>query len=85
MGGQVEVALKVACVDDVDDHVGCVLHHLLSHIQLFGRVGRERIGAGQVDEVEVVAFEGGVTLFGVNGHTAIVAHTLVCAAGKVEE
>ena len=39
LSGEIEVALQVAGVDDVDDDIGCVLDELLAHIELLGRVG----------------------------------------------
>ena len=57
LGGEIEVALQVAGVDDVDDDVGVLLYDVFSHVELFGRVCGERIGARQVDEGEVIPLE----------------------------
>ena len=62
-----------------------MFHDLLAHIKFFGRIGRERIRARQVDQVELVTLEFGHALLGVNRHTTIITHALVCARGKVEE
>ena len=83
--GEIEVALQVARVDDVDYHVGRMLDNLLAYVEFFGRVCRKRICAGQVDDIELVALECGVSHLCVNGHARVVADTLVCSACKVEE
>ena len=59
---QVEIALQVAGVDDVDDHVGHLFRQVLTHVELLGRIARQRVGAGQVDEIEVITEERGVSL-----------------------
>ena len=66
--GEVEVTLQIACVDDVYNDVRGLLYELLAHIKLFWRIGRERVGAGQVDEVKLITFKCGVAFFGVNGN-----------------
>ena len=85
LGGQIEVALQVARVNHVKYNVWSVFHQMLPHIEFLGRIGRERVGAGQVDEVEAVAFVRGVALLGIHRHARIVAHALVCPRSKVEE
>ena len=35
LGGEIEVALQVAGVDNVDDDIRCMLDELLAHIKLF--------------------------------------------------
>ena len=54
---QVEVALQVRGVDDVDDHVGQVVRQVSSHVQLLGRIARQRVGARQVRQLEIVSVE----------------------------
>ena len=83
--GEVEVAFEVACVDDIDHHIRCLLHELLAHVELFGGVGGERIGAREINEVEGVAFILGMSFLGIHGHARIVAYALVRTGGKVEE
>ena len=39
LSGEIEVALQVAGVDDVDDDIGSVLDELLAYIEFLGRVG----------------------------------------------
>ena len=38
LGGEVEVALEVGCIDDVDDDVRRLLGKVPAHVQLLGRV-----------------------------------------------
>ena len=83
--GEVEVALEVGRVYHVDHHVGRLLDDLLAHVEFLGRVGRERVGARQVHEVERVAVVFGVTLLRVHGHTRVVAHPFVRPGDEVEE
>ena len=76
---QVQVAFQIACIYHVDDDIGGVLYYLFPHIEFFGRVGRQRVGAGQIDDVELVAFECGVSYFCIHGDAGVVAYTLVCS------
>ena len=85
LGRQVQVAFQVARVDNVDDYIGCLVYNLPAHIELLGRIGRERVGARQVYQVKGVTFELGYALLGVDGHTAVVAYALVGTRGKVEK
>ena len=85
LGGEVEVALDVAGIKHVDDHVGGVVNDLLADIKLFGTVGRKRVGAGEVDKMEAVALEVSIAVLGVDRHARVVAHPLVGTRGKVEE
>ncbi len=38
LGGEVEIALQIAGVDDVDDDIWSVLHELLAHIEFLWRI-----------------------------------------------
>ena len=51
LGGQIEVALEVGCIDDVDDARRLFIEDEVARDDLFGRIGRERIDAGQVDDL----------------------------------
>jgi len=85
LGRQVEVALQIAGIDDIDDHVGSFVDDEFAHIALFGGIGRKAVGARQVDEAEAVALKFEVPFLGIYRHTAIVSHVLVCTACNVEE
>ena len=84
-GGEVEVALEVGGHDDIQDHVRPAVEDMLTHVPLLGRIGREGVGAGQVGDVEAVAFVGDMPRFGGHGDAAIVAHVFASAGDDVEE
>ena len=83
--GEIEIALQVAGVDDVDDDIWRMLDELLAHIEFFWRISREGIGTRQIYQIEVVAVEIGFTYFRIYGYTAIVAYAFVSTRCKVEE
>jgi len=83
--GEIEIALQVAGVNDVDDDIRRMLDELLAHIEFFWRISREGIGTRQIYQIEVVAVEIGFTYFRIHGYTAIVAYAFVSTRSKVEE
>ena len=85
LGGEIEVALQVAGVDDVDDDIRRMLDELLAHIKLLWRIGREGIGARQIYQVEVIAVVFGFAHLGIYGYAAVVAHTFVSTRCEVEQ
>ena len=85
LGRQVEVAFQVGCIHDVDDDIRGLFDDVLPYIHLFGRVGREGIGAREVDDAELVALELEESFLGVYRHTAVVSHMLVCSGRDVEQ
>ena len=82
---EVEIAFEVAGVDDVDDDIGRLLDKLFADVHLLGAVGREGVSAREVDNVEVVAVESGVSLFGIDGDAGVIAYVLVGAGGEIEK
>ena len=56
-----------------------------AYVQFLGTVGRERVGARQIHQAELVALEMRRGLGGVDGDTAVVAHAGMRSAGVVEE
>ena len=58
---------------------------VVTDVELLGAVGRERVGTGQVNELQSVAFVVDVPDLGLDGDAAVVAHVLVGTAGLVEE
>jgi hypothetical protein len=48
--GEIEVTLQITGVNDIDDYIGGMLNELFTYVELFGRIGRERISAREVDE-----------------------------------
>ena len=85
LGGEIEVALQVAGVDNVDDDIRRMLDELLAHIKLFRRIGRKGIGARQIYQVEMIAVVFGFAHLGIHGYSAIVAHTFVSTRCEVEQ
>ena len=84
LGGQVEVALDVGAVDDVQDGVGLFPHQVAAGHHFLQRVGREGIDAGQVlDDHVVVALEAALLLF--HRDAGPVAHVLVGAGQIIEQ
>ena len=84
-GGEVEVALEVGGDDDVEDHVWAAVEDVLADEALLGRVGGEGVGAGQVGDVEAIAFVGDVARLGGHGDAAVIAHVFAPAGDDVEE
>ena len=64
LGGQVEVALNVGAVDDIQDGVRLFRDQIFPGDHLFQRIGRERINARKVlDHHVLVAFQPAFLLF----------------------
>ena len=82
---QVEIALDVGGVDHVEHDVGLDAHDVVAHESLFGRIGRDGIGAGQVGQSDAIAAMHNAGLLGSDGHAAVIARVLVLAADGVEE
>ena len=85
LGGQIEIALEIAGINHVDDDVWMFLDDVFTHIEFFGCIGRERIGAWQIDKVEVIALEVEVSHLGIDRHAGVVAHPFMGSAGDVEQ
>ena len=72
LGRQVEISLEVGGVHHVDDHVGNIVDQILADVQLLRAVGREGVGARQVDEDKMVALVFEPPFLGIDGHSAVV-------------
>ena len=83
--GQIQVPFQIGSVSYVDDDIRNFVVEISPHVEFFGRIGREGIGAGKVDNVKRVTFIFHSSCFGVYGHSAVVAYVLFCAGGIVEE
>ena len=82
--GEVEVALDVVGIHDVDDGLGFLLHDELPRDDFLGGVGRKGVNSRQISDLRVgVPFDGAV--LAVNGHAGEVAHMLVGTRQLVEE
>ena len=73
--GQVEVALQIGCVHDVDDHIGLVAHNIVAAYNLLQRIGAKGVDAGQIDD-------GNVRIL--LGHAAGFAFFALAAPGKAD-
>ena len=85
LGREVEVALDIGSVDDIDDDVGHGVDEVLADIKFLRRIGREGVGARQVDEGDFVAVVGEMAFLGIHRHTAVVTDVLMTARGNVEK
>ena len=84
-GGEVEVALDVRGNDRVDHHVGDLRGEVVTDEPLFGGVGRQGVGAGQIGDLEVVTLVFAVSDLGTDRHAAVVSDVFVTARDGVEE
>ena len=84
LGGQIEVALDVGAIDDIQDGVGLLVDQVAAGDDLFQRVGRQRVDTGQVlDHDVVVALQLAFLLL--NGNAGPVADILVRTGQAVEQ
>ena len=83
LAGQVQVALKVRCVDQVDDGIGAALKQVVARHDFLGRIRRQRVDARQVRDGHVLVARV-LALFLLDGNARPVANVLV-GAGQVVE
>ena len=55
---QVQVALQVGGIHDVDDHIGLIFHNIVSGDDLLHGIGAEAVDAGQIHNGHVAVFVG---------------------------
>ena len=77
LGSEVEITFQVACIHYVDDNVGRFLDDVFTYIELFRTVGRKGVSTRQVHQAEMITLKIKETLFGIYGHTAVVAHVFM--------
>ena len=83
--GEIEVALDVGGVDDVQNHVRRVLGDEVAGDVFLDGIGRERIDAGQIDQSGFLALQVKARLLALHGDAGPVAHVLVGAGEGVEQ
>ena len=84
LGGQVEVALNVGAIDDVQDGIGLLLDQVSTGDDLLQRVGRQGVDTGQVlDDDILIALQLAFLLF--HGNAGPVANVLVGAGQVIEQ
>ena len=84
LGGEVEVALQVGAVNDVQNGVGPFSHQIVTGHHLFQSVGGQGIDAGKVhDDYIVMLFQ--LAFLFLHGDAGPVAHELVGTGQGVEQ
>ena len=84
LSGEIEVALQVACVDDVDDHVHALLEQKVSSDDLLLRICGQAVDPGEIDDAEDAIVGPDRALFALDGYARPVADVLVRAGELVE-
>ena len=84
LGGQIEVALEVGGVDDVEDHIGALVDQIIPGDNLFKGVGREGVNARQVGDVDVL-LTANLAFLLLNGDARPVADELLRARKSVKQ
>lgn len=81
---QVEIALDVRTIDDVDDGIGFLVEHELARDDFLARIGRERVDARQVRhrDLGLIAY---LAVLAIDCHARKVADVLVRTGQRVEE
>ena len=84
LGGQIQVALQVGAVDDVQDGVGAFADQVIPGHHLLQGVGGQGVDAGQVHDDHVIVLLQ-LALLLLHGDAGPVAHELVGAGEGVEQ
>ena len=82
---EIEVALDVGGVDDVQNHVRRVLGDEVAGDVFLDGIGRKRVDAGQIDQSGLFALQVKMGLLALHGDAGPVAHILVGAGEGVEQ
>ena len=80
-----EVALKIRDIEHVDNDIDISLTEFVGHEGFFGTEGAQRIGAGQVDNAQGMAFKVNASHHAAHGDAGVVARALMAVAGHIEE
>ena len=83
LAGQIQVALKVGGVDQVDDGVGAAFEQIIARHDLLGRIRGQRVDARQVRDGHVLVARV-LALLLLDGHARPVANVLVGTRQVVE-
>ena len=84
LGGEVEVALEVASIYDIEDDVWVFLDDVLAYVEFLRRIGAEAISSGEVDKVECVSTMVECADLLVDGNATVVADSFMCMGSDVE-
>ena len=85
--GQVQTSLEIGRIDDIDDQIGVTAGHMLPGNRFIRRrvKGAQRIGAGQVDDLDIsIAMVIPAAAF-LDRHTRPIADPLARASQRVEQ
>ena len=85
LGRKVEVAFEIRRHDSVDDNIGGIIDQMTTHVDLFGRIGRQCVRTRQVGDVETIAFVTERARFGINRNAAIITDVLVATRQSIEQ
>ena len=80
---EVQIALKIGRVNQIDNSVGAAIKQVIARNDFFGRIRRERIDARKVGDNDLFVL-GVLTLFFLDGNARPVANILVGACQVVE-
>lgn len=84
LGGEIQVPFQIGRVHHINNDIRSFVDDVMAHINLFGRIGRKRISARQVDDAEMIPLKVKIPLFSIYGDTAVITHMLVRTRGDVE-
>ncbi len=77
LNGEIEVALDVGAVDDIDDDIRIVVHDIIPRADLLHRIGGKRIDSRQVHHCQLHAVVNRPALFFLHGDARPVSDILV--------
>jgi len=83
--GQVQVALEIAGIDDVDDHVRQIFQDVVASDDFLDRIRGQRIDPGQIDQGKQIGSAPDHTDFFLDRHTGPIACRLARAREAVEQ
>ena len=82
---EVKVPLKIGRIDDIDDHIGLLIHNEVPCYEFLGRIRGQTVSPGQVDKLEFHVFVPTVAFLALNGDAWIIAHMLPCTGQVIED
>ena len=87
LGGEIRFRsrLEESTTINISSYLRSFVDDVMAHINLFGRIGRKRIIARQVDDAEMIPLKVKIPLFSIYGDTAVITHMLVRTRSDVEK
>ena len=82
---QVEVALQVGGVHDIDNHIRIVVFQIGPDIPFLGGIGRKGVGSRQVYDIERIASMHERSRLGIDGDSRIIAYVFFGAGSHIEQ